>query len=399
VHGVERIENAEAVATHIEEALDADPHPPTDADEQERVQATRGAATRLKEFLKRTPTEFIPPMWFDGIEASFNQAAAEAESYTSNPEPSPFPVSWQRVNEMWHALTPFLAAIPPADTVTEDAATFRRSAGQLIRRLTDEVTETKNQLEPVRARLEDLDQQRAVAVDGLNNRMANFEATINEQTSRLEEAIRANQVQFSEAQERRNTDFSQMLDERRAAFDAAVTENQVNLNLAVESIKTEAAEDLEAIEDMQRKATESYSALGTATIAGYYQKDANDQNEAANTWRLIATGALAMVVLALIAEFFLVSEGDFSLETTLARLPVALAFAALAAFAGQESRRHRRNERWSREREVEVSSIDPYLVLVSDEDSRDEIKLGFARRIFWEQRQPDDEPPQQAPEA
>lgn len=62
----------------------------------------------------------------------------------------------------------------------------------------------------------------------------------------------------------------------------------------------------------------------------------------------------------------------------------------LGGYAGNESRRHRRNERWAREREVEVSTIDPYLVGVSDEANRDEIKLGFARRIFLE-RPPDDE--------
>ena len=52
------------------------------------------------------------------------------------------------------------------------------------------------------------------------------------------------------------------------------------------------------------------------------------------------------------------------------------------AFAIAESRAHRRAERKSRDREIKLSSIDPYLVLIADDAEAAKVKVALAHSVF-----------------
>lgn len=60
---------------------------------------------------------------------------------------------------------------------------------------------------------------------------------------------------------------------------------------------------------------------------------------------------------------------------------VTLAVTGLAAFLGNQSIRHRRREETYRALELELATLDPFLVTMEDED-RHRIKASLAPRYF-----------------
>jgi hypothetical protein len=138
---------------------------------------------------------------------------------------------------------------------------------------------------------------------------------------------------------------------------------------------------LENLESLESKATKSYQAVSTASVAGFFQTEADKQRIAANVWRIVGVVVLGAFAFAAVLELVL-GEASPSIEHTAARLPVAIAVAALATYALRESRDHRDQERRLRQREVDVSTIAPYLANVEDQAAAEKLKLDHARHLF-----------------
>lgn len=135
------------------------------------------------------------------------------------------------------------------------------------------------------------------------------------------------------------------------------------------------------LDEIETKATKSFNAIGTASVAGFYQAEANKQRKAANVWRIVGVGVLAIFALAAVMELIF-GDPSPSLEHTLARLPIAAAVAALAAYTLKESGTHRRLERTLRQRELDVSSIKGVLANMGDPVAAERVELEHARRLF-----------------
>jgi hypothetical protein len=78
-------------------------------------------------------------------------------------------------------------------------------------------------------------------------------------------------------------------------------------------------------------------------------------------------------------------------KVTLGRVPFSLILFVPAFYLARESNKHRNNEILNRRRELILSTIDPYLVLVNKEKA-EEIKVEIARGIFSEGPLPPEQP-------
>lgn len=126
---------------------------------------------------------------------------------------------------------------------------------------------------------------------------------------------------------------------------------------------------------MEEKAKRHLDVIGVVGMSGGYQQVADKEEEAANTWRLVAVGAAGvaiafnLVLIAAIAKGWI--EEDFEWDRQVPRVLLTLSLLALASYAGVESSRHRRRQEVNRQIEKELASLEPYMALFSDDEKKE----------------------------
>jgi hypothetical protein len=273
----------------------------------------------------------------------------------------------------------------PADVgdLQEAITSFRRSAGQLIHNLAGEAAQVEARLTQTRGE-----------VDALLTEL-------DTQKGRIDTAIAGFQEQFSAEEARRRTDFTSTLEEGTRLFREARDEGtgalkeltsaaRDNLSQLEKSLARDAGVTLEALREMQASAERVLNAIGGLGMAGGYQRTADTDKKAADNWRLVAALSLAVAIVfnAVLLRFHLLGDrftwSEYG-QKTLVTLPLLL----LAGYAGNESRRHRQEERINRAIELQLAALDPYLSLLP-EDRANELKIMVGDRFFG--RIPGDRP-------
>lgn len=377
------------LASRVLHAVDTNPHPVETEDVRDRLASVRAAAHRISGLGDRVPWEWTTAPWLDALQAALNAVVAPLESYAAQPvagegEAPPEPaLPWEQVAGLWAALGLFLPAIP--GKVDEDLAAevtaFRDSANAAMSTVSTQVEELEHALGDVDTKLKALEAARAEAIATLTARQAELEATITEQAARLEAAIRDNQAQFSASQETHRQEFAALVQDARETLTTSVTELEAQVNDQAERTRADLEHRVAALAELEQEARKSWDAVSTASVAGFFQTEANRQAKAANRWRLFGVAVLVVLAAVSLAELFL-GDSTPSIEHTAGRLPFVFAAVGLAGYALRESHSHRRQALRLRQREVDVSTIAPYLANVGDAAAAERLKLAHAARLF-----------------
>ncbi len=118
-------------------------------------------------------------------------------------------------------------------------------------------------------------------------------------------------------------------------------------------------------------------------MAGGYKIVADAEKKQADRWRLVA--ALSLLG-AIGATIFAVAHGishGFHVDSFFAKWAISVPFAALATYAARESSKHREQAIGNRKIELQLASLDTYLVSLPEE-KQEEIKAKLADRFFGE---------------
>jgi hypothetical protein len=326
-----------ALARQILDAVDRDPSPP-EGGARERAQSCRAAAQRLHDLPDVVPWDWVTVPWLEGVESTIEPVAATLDVYASREDHSvPFPLGWPEVTSMWAALTPFMPAVPgrSGEDLAEEVTRFRSSAEGVLESIRADADGVSKAVAEVKDRLDELETARQESVSLLQQDQAALQATITEQTTRLEAAIRDNQAQFSTAQESHREQFTAVVEDARAKLQTATDAIGAEAGARAEEATATARAHVDDLARLEEMATRSYDAITTASVAGFFQKEANDQGDAANKWRRFGVIVLVLFSLVAIGELLL-GDASPSLKHTAARLPFALAVAALAGYALRE---------------------------------------------------------------
>lgn len=374
-----------------------------DADQRE----AHGRVGRVLDFveatLKAADPELVPMAVLDQVATDLTQLATYLQNFFDAPEQ---PVYLDNANAQADAILtqlPSLAARVTSEDVQEvqsAVSTFRRSVGQHLRNIESDVDGLR------------------VAAKAVKTALDEQEAKIEAQDTRLDNVVTQFQEQFSTAQATRQTDFSQALEEGRTELRASISESKETLSTAVADAQAELEELLEKaqtasdealatakgeadaqhatlaaqgekrikqLDELLAKAVKTVGVIGSTGMAGGYQIVANDERKAANIWRRVAAVALLG---AIGATIFAVAHGlaeGFEAATFFAKWAASLPFAALAAYAAHESSKHREEARVNRQIELQLASLDAYLVTLPEEKQED-IRGKLADRFFGELR-------------
>lgn len=120
----------------------------------------------------------------------------------------------------------------------------------------------------------------------------------------------------------------------------------------------------------------------------------NEEKKTANIlrWSAIVLMILGVAILVVpeITKFIEDSKGYvLDWHISLGRIPFSIILFVPAFYLARESNKHRNTEVLNRRRELILSTIDPYLVLLPD-DKAQQIKLDIAKGIFSEGALPTD---------
>ncbi|MBD0328568.1 MAG: hypothetical protein ICV64_00470 [Thermoleophilia bacterium] len=290
------------------------------------------------------------------------------------------------------------ADLSDVERIQEAATSFRRSVGQLLRSVEDSVGEIKQRVGQLRGEVDALtsqiEQQKgridsAIATydeqfrQGEEQRRQEFETTRDEAIGQIQDVVTASRKEVDAARRSREEKVRKELDDARSEMDAIVDELRTHVMERHDDFEEASAERTARLEKLKADAERLVGVIAVTGLTGGYQQVADREKKDADQWRWIAVGSLGFVVafntVLLALDLAGIRQETFSWEHLPLRIFISLAALALAAFAGNESRKHRAAERDNRDMEVQLAALNPYLALFDDDEQREIKKEKFDR--------------------
>lgn len=306
------------------------------------------------------------------------------------------------------ALVDQLAVWPRQDAAVEglrnDAASFRSSA---TRQLGNFKTEAEASLAELRGEIETVESSVAGASrtlatveteqESLATTVAQsattwateFSAAQTQREQEFDAAEASRSEEAAKAHTERQTAFAEKLDEWEAEAAASRKKSEAESARIVGDADTTFSTALDDLATMKAKAEKLVGAIGSTGLSGGFQKQADEECEAAARYRNFAswTGvvwglvSLAVFVSPYLIEAWLDHSPDTGITAMLARLTVTAPLIVLFGYFVAESAKHRHTENHLRKLELNLASIDPYLAEF-DARERSDLKAEFARVWF-----------------
>jgi hypothetical protein len=357
--------------------------------------------------LKVVDPELVPPGFLDQIMNSLNAATTSLQQFKDQPQQALLDQANSQadsaVGQMRQLAPRFTDEVPDMQGAL---STFRRSVGQHLRNIESEVAGVGSRAAEIKAQLDTQEEK------------------IQGQDARLDTVVSQFQEQFSAAQAQRQTETGQVIEEGRSQLRAALEEAAAVARDAVATARGELTELLEQskaasdealaaaneradrqfeqvsktgdervakLDELLEKAVKTVGVIGSTGMAGGYQIVADKEKKAADFWRWVTViGLLGAIGAPIFAVAHGVAHG-FDFNTFFAKWAISLPFAALAGYAGLESSKHREQERINRKVELQLASLDAYLVTLP-EDEQNRLRAKLTNRFFGElTRAPGDE--------
>ncbi len=224
-------------------------------------------------------------------------------------------------------------------------------------------------------------------------RVDSNDKTIEQQKTRLDQAIAQFQKQFSETEANRakefvassqknNETFNGEITKFKQAFEANITIHKERVAASYEDMQNKSEEHLAWMKQKEEEVKRIFNVIGNVAVAGDYKNTAEQERKTANIFRWIALGLMGtMIAVALISFYYTLINHEFDWHVFIFRLATSVLLLVPAIYAAQESTKHRERERINRKLQLELSAIDAYLELLPSE-KRQEIKGKMTEKFF-----------------
>lgn len=347
-----------------------------DASEAEDLERLKRVVSHLRSVVDNVDAQLLTLETLNNLASPLQSIATSVQSWVDEEDGPHLSQANTYADQALNVAVPVsLGAPSDGEGLRRSAESFRRSAGQLVRGLTEEVDTSKTHLQETRDELsEEIDKLRG-SVGEISTRLQQHQETLDQQLT--------NQTQeFQAAQQERAERFDNGITSQSAEFDKALGAAIEKSEQAVTDFSVKGAAIVEDMEEQRSKAETLLDAIGrTGTEFGFKEYAESEKNEA-NRWRWVAVASLAAIVgIGLWVLFGAQRAEEIDLSLSLLKLVVTLPLGALAAYAGRQSQQHRQNETATRMLHLDIAAIDPYIALLP-ENEQHLIKAEMARRIF-----------------
>lgn len=301
-----------------------------------------------------------------------------------------------------NTLDEILAFLKPVDipVSVEFAKALSEATTAFQQRLIDELEKLRGKSKDLEAQLTALN----TAAQGTASELEALRNTIELQKGRLDQAIAEFQKQFSQAESGRATEFASANQRFQKEFESQTSQLKNDVEVAEEKRvaewstfmkgSKEASENfMSFFQQRQTEVNEIFGAIGSAALSGHFARTADHDGRAANVLRWAALGFMGLMIVVGGISFYqslMYPVADW--RVFLFRLGTIFVIAIPAVYAAQESSKHRKREQQNRKLQVELASIDAYLVQLP-ESKRHELKEKLTEKFFGQPDYIDQEEP------
>lgn len=145
---------------------------------------------------------------------------------------------------------------------------------------------------------------------------------------------------------------------------------------------------LKELEDKKKEAAAIVQSVGDILTTGTYKATAENESRLANRYRLVTIGLFSIGILIVVSNFILHAISALNGQTfeenpwmIASRFATAIAVALPALYTARESARHRTNADRARQRELELTTLGPFIELLPGE-KKAEIRDRLTDRYF-----------------
>jgi len=274
------------------------------------------------------------------------------------------------------------ALIPSQETFNGIVSELQRNMASMV----DGLTSTTTRYSDTVKKLND-------SAGSLQKRLDQQNAEINSSKERLDNAIAAFQSQFSESEQSRrdrSTKAENEQHEKLNIFRDHVTAQIKNfidkktseVQAVLGGFEGQAKKAIDDLDARKKQAADLVQLTANITVTGDYSERADQERRAANFWRWVTIALMGILVVGAIVIVELSLRCDsIDWKMLLFRYATAVILVLPAAYAMNESSRHRKMELRYRRMQLELASIDPFLETLPKE-KRDELKQTLAGRMF-----------------
>jgi hypothetical protein len=237
----------------------------------------------------------------------------------------------------------------------------------------------------------------------LENKINEVINEISNQKGRLDSAIIEYQQQFSQSENLRLEKFSEAQNNRNQKFEMELKEIEKNIQEIItdfeessDKLQNDSKETFNSIsvdlksggesitsilEEYRQKAQSLLHVIGSTGMAGEYQKVADNSQRSSIFWQRIAIISMIGLIAFAIWTFFATQAADIKWGNVAGRIFVTVAFGILAAYGVRQADKFSNIEMTNRRYQLELSSIDPYLVGLP-QDIQDNVKVELCQKLF-----------------
>ena len=195
------------------------------------------------------------------------------------------------------------------------------------------------------------------------------------------------QIAFTKAETDRAASFNTLLSDKQKDIEASVKEYENTFKQEVGNIHKKISEDETAVKEAKLRVEEILGIVGEESLIGDYSNNAKDEKSAANFWRWVAAGSLAIAIVVAIWFSFTIDENTVW-QKMIAKVVIVISFGGLAGYAARQSSEHRTAQREAEQMALQLKALKPYLNDISDKNQRDTLLAQIAEKLFGQKRQP-----------
>lgn len=155
---------------------------------------------------------------------------------------------------------------------------------------------------------------------------------------------------------------------------------EINTTEKIKSIDEIYHEKIESIEEKEKEINNLLGVVSGNTIAGNFEKSAEDEKNMADILRRIVLGGMLLITI-IIGYSFYESIASFSWETSMFRIVLVIFLSVPTTYLARESSKHRKQQYKHLQMSLELKATTPYWNSLPKEE-QDKLKIELSKKIF-----------------
>lgn len=329
-----------------------------DFESAENIQRLVQIVSQVSTVLKKVDPILVNPGTIDNLNGILTDIENALNSFKSTNDKAHINNANNNATKLLVPLSNIIVPIDKLDikAMRDSVLKYRKSVGQQMKRVDEET----NKL--------------TVKIEGLNQAVDQIRTTVEGQKSRLDESIAEFQKQFSHTEEERRKKFSEYELNWNKEYNEYLNSKKEEFKNAYQNVLKELDEQTKNVEKL----------VGAISLKGHsagFKQVANEERKAKRIFQIGAVLSLLGLIGVAYLIFKAAIEPDIRWYALTGKIFLTTAVGILAAYLARQAEKHEEAERKNRKMELELASIETYLVGLP-EPSQLKIKEVLSDRFF-----------------